>query len=102
MSKYHQNHCKAAKKRESAKKTAESEFESEQVRETVIGASDQDYAWYLNRTVIQPEQFDRALQVENDFDQEKFDKKFFFGHFWSLFDHFWSLFEHFSVIFCCN
>ena len=95
MSKYHQNHCKAAKKRESAKKTAESEFESEQVRETVIGASDQDYAWYLNRTVIQPEQFDRALQVENDFEQEKFYKN-------SHFSQFLVIFDHFSVTFCCN
>ena len=48
------------------------EKESEQVRETDVGVSDQDYSWYLNREVILPEQFDRALEVENDIDQEKF------------------------------
>ena len=72
MVKIHFNHEKAAKKRENEKKMAKSEMESEQVRETDIGVSDQDYSWYLNREVILPEQFDRALQVENDIDQEKF------------------------------
>ena len=72
MVKCHFNHGKAAKKREENKKIAKSEIESEEVRETVTGASDQDYSWYLNREVILPEQFDRALQVENDIDQEKF------------------------------
>ena len=61
-------HQKAAKERENVKK----EKESEQVRETDVGVSDQDYSWYLNREVILPEQFDRALEVENDIDQEKF------------------------------
>ena len=51
---------------------AESERESEQVRETNAGPSDQDYSWYFNRAVIGPEDFDRALEVEQDIEQEKF------------------------------
>ena len=45
--------------------------ESEQVRETGGGASDKDYSWYFNRSVIEPEDFDRALEVEKDIEQEK-------------------------------
>ena len=47
----------------------ESDGESEQER---AGASDQDYSWYFNRSVIGPEDFDRALEVEKDIEQEKF------------------------------
>ena len=76
--KCHFNHEKAAKKREENKKMAKSEIESDQVRETDTVVSDQDYSWYLNREVILPEQFDRALQVETELDQEKFAKICFF------------------------
>ena len=98
---FHFNHEKAAKKRENDKKMAKSDIESEQVRETDDGVSDQDYSWYLNREVILPEQFDRALQVENDIDQGKFAIVSFLVIFWSLFDHFlvtfWSFFGHFLL-----
>ena len=99
MVKIHFNHGKAAKKREQDKKMAKSEMGSEQVRETDIGVSDQDYSWYLNRQVILPEQFDRALQVENDIDQGKFAQISLSVIFRSLFDHFlvifWSFLSHF-------
>lgn len=91
-------HCEVANKRESEKKTVKSEIESERVLETDGRASDQDCAWYLNRTVILPEQFDRALLVENDIDQETFTKIPLFGHFLLTFR---SFFGHFSVTFCC-
>ena len=95
MVKIHFNHGKAAKKREHDKKMAKSEMESEEVRETDIGVSDQDYSWYLNRQVILPEQFDRALQVENDIDQEKFAHISLSIILGSLFDHFLVIFGHF-------